>query len=105
MGVLKKILFYFIPMGVVVGVLMTVKSTGIVFHIAAAMAGAGILIFNTIKTRKEWRVPVIEIIFRSLYVVACISGVVAMFMQDGVVVSLIHKVSAEVAMMAVFLCS
>jgi hypothetical protein len=65
------------------------------------------LIAYTVLTKKEWKIPALEILMRAFYGVALITGIVIMNVHGIVVLALIHKVSAVLflAMLVVLLVS
>ena len=85
----------FAPVIFLVGVaLFLLKFTGMTAHIAISVAGIVILAVYTALTKKEWKIPALEIIMRALYAIALITGVVVMNVHGIVALSVIHKVSA-----------
>ena len=63
-------------------------------HIAISLVGVLILIAYTVLTKKEWKIPALEIAMRAFYGIALITGIVIMNVHGIVAVSVIHKVSA-----------
>jgi hypothetical protein len=65
------------------------------------------LIAYTVLTKKEWKIPALEILMRAFYGVALITGIVIMNVHGIVALALIHKVSAVLflAMLVVLLVS
>ena len=65
------------------------------------------LIAYTVLTKKEWKIPALEILMRAFYGVALIAGIVIMNVHGIVALALIHKVSAVLflAMLVVLLVS
>ena len=74
--------------------LFLLQATGIVAHIAISVAAAVALVVYTVLTKKEWKIPALEIVMRAMYGVALISGIVIMNVSDLVAVAIVHKVSA-----------
>ena len=82
------------------------KVTGMAAHIAVSVAGVVVLIAYTVLTRKNWKLPVLEIIMRVFYGIALISGIVIMNVHGIVALSIAHKASAVlfvVALVALFI--
>ena len=52
------------------------------------------LVLYAILTKKEWKLPTIEVIMRAFYGIALISGIVIRAVHGIIAVSIIHKVSA-----------
>ena len=89
----------FAPILLLVGVaLFLLRFTGISVHIAISIAGVIALVVYTVLTKKEWKIPALEIIMRACYGIALISGVVVMNVHGVAVLSVIHKVSAVLFM-------
>ena len=85
----------FTPVLLVVGVLLCLlKTTGMIAHIAVSVVGVLALITYTVLTKKEWKIPALEVIMRAFYGVALITGIVIMNVHGIAALSLIHKVSA-----------
>ena len=85
----------FAPIMVLVGAaLFLLGFTGMTAHIVISIVGVLVLAAYTVATKKDWRIPALEIIMRAFYGVALISGVVIMNIQGIVALAIIHKVSA-----------
>ena len=98
----------FAPVLLLVGVaLFLLRFTGMPVHIAISVVGALVLVAYTVLTKKEWKIPALEIIMRAFYGIALISGVVIMNVQGIVALAIIHKVSAVLflALVVVLLAS
>ena len=52
------------------------------------------LIAYTVLTKKEWKIPALEIIMRAFYGIALITGIVIMNVKDIIAITIIHKASA-----------
>ena len=76
-------------------------------HIVISVIGVLALIAYTVLTKKEWKIPALEILMRAFYGVALITGIVIMNVHGIVALALIHKVSAVLflAMLVVLLVS
>ena len=95
---MKKDLF-FAPILLLVGAaLFLLRFTGIPVHIAISVVGAIALVFYTVLTKKEWKIPALEIIMRACYGIALISGIVIMNVHGVIALSVIHKASAVLFM-------
>ena len=89
----------FTPIMLVIGVLLfLLRATGMTFHIIIAVIGVAALLVYTILTKKEWKIPALEIIMRAFYGIALITGIVIMNVHGIAVLSVIHKVSAALFM-------
>ena len=92
--VMKKDLI-FAPALLLVGVaLFLLRFTGMPVHIAISVVGALVLAAYTVLTKKEWKIPALEIIMRAFYGIALITGIVIMNVHGIVALAIIHKVSA-----------
>ena len=99
--VMKKDLI-FTPAMVLIGVLLfLLRVTGMTAHIAISVVGVLVLIAYTVLTKKEWRIPALEIIMRAFYGIALITGVVIMNVHGIAALAVIHKVSAALFMVLI----
>ncbi len=89
----------FAPIMLLIGVLLfLLRATGMTAHIAISVIGVLALIIYTVLTKKEWKIPALEIIMRAFYGIALITGIVIMNVHGIVALSVIHKVSAVLFM-------
>ena len=98
----------FTPAMLLIGVLLfLLRATGMTAHIAISVVGILVLIAYTVLTKKDWKIPALEIIMRAFYGVALITGIVILNVHGLVALALIHKVSAVLflAMLVVLLVS
>lgn len=85
----------FAPALLVVGILLfLLKTTGMTAHIVVSIIGILVLIAYTVLTKKDWKIPALEIIMRAFYGIAIITGIVIMNIQGIAALALIHKISA-----------
>ena len=85
----------FAPIMLLIGVLLfLLRATGMTAHIVISVIGVLALIAYTVLTKKEWKIPALEILMRAFYGVALITGIVIMNVHGIVALALIHKVSA-----------
>ena len=85
----------FAPIMLVIGVLLfLLKVTGMTAHIAVSVIGVLVLIVYAVLTKKEWKIPALEIAMRACYGLALISGVVIMNVAGVAVLAVLHKVLA-----------
>ena len=85
----------FAPVLLLVGVaLFLLRFTGMPVHITISAVGALVLVAYTVLTKKEWKIPALEIVMRAFYGIALISGIVIMNVHGIVALAIIHKVSA-----------
>ena len=95
---MKKDLIFAPIMFLVGAVLFLLRFTGMPVHIAISVVGVLVLIAYTVLTKKDWKIPALEIIMRAFYGIALISGIVIMNVQGIVAVAIVHKVSAVLFM-------
>ena len=87
--------FIFAPVLLVIGVLLfLLRKTGMNAHIAISVVGAVALIVYTVLTKKEWKIPALEILMRACYGVALISGIVLKIVHGIAALAIAHKVAA-----------
>ena len=85
----------FAPVMILIGVLLfLLKATGLTAHIIISVLGMIILAVYTVSTKKEWKIPALEISMRAFYGVALISGGVILKLSYIPAVAVAHKVSA-----------
>ena len=98
----------FAPALFVVGMLLfLLRATGMTAHIVVSVIGVLLLIAYTVLTKKEWKIPALEIIMRAFYGIALISGIVILNVHGIVALAVIHKASAVLflALLVVLLVS
>ena len=98
----------FAPIMLLIGVLLfLLRATGMPAHIVISVIGVLALIAYTVLTKKEWKIPALEILMRAFYGIALITGIVIMNVRGIVALAVIHKVSAALflAMLVVLLVS
>ena len=89
----------FAPIMLLIGVLLfLLRATGMTAHIAISVIGVLALIVFTVLTKKEWKIPALEILMRAFYGIALITGIVIMNVHGIVALAVIHKVSAALFM-------
>ena len=85
----------FAPAMLVIGILLfLLRATGMTAHIVVSVIGVLVLIAYAVLTRKEWKIPALEIIMRVFYGFALITGTVIMNVHGIVALAVVHKVSA-----------
>ena len=96
--VMKKDLI-FTPAILLIGVLLfLLRATGMTAHIAISVIGLLVLIAYAVLTKKNWKIPALEILMRAFYGIALITGIVIMNVHGIVALAVIHKVSAVLFM-------
>ena len=89
----------FTPAMLLIGVLLfLLRATGMRAHIAISVIGVLVLIAYTVLTKKDWKIPALEIVMRAFYGVALITGIVIMNVHGIAALSIIHKASAVLFM-------
>ena len=89
----------FAPIMLLIGVLLfLLRATGMTAHIVISVIGVLALIAYTVLTKKEWKIPALEILMRAFYGVALITGIVIINVHGIVALAVIHKVSAVLFM-------
>ena len=89
----------FAPVMLLVGVLLfLLKATGMTAHIAISVIGVLALIVYTVLTKKDWKIPALEILMRAFYGIALITGIVIMNVHGIALLTIIHKASAVLFM-------
>ena len=91
---MNKNRFFLISMIVVSALLFLLRMTGLTMHIAVSVLGLAIMIPITVMTRKEWKIPALEVIMRVMYLVAIVTGGVLMKVHGVAALGIVHKVSA-----------
>ena len=92
----------FAPIMLVIGAaLALLKFTGMPAHIAVSVVGILVLAVYTVMTKKDWKIPALEIIMRACYGIALITGPVIMKMEDIVAFKIAHKAGAVLYMVLI----
>ena len=86
--------FIFAPLLLAVAVVLCLlKVTGMTAHIIVSVVGVIVLVAYTVLTKKDWKIPALEIGARACYGVALISGIV-LKIKYLVALGVIHKIFA-----------
>ena len=89
----------FAPIMLIIGILLfLLRATGMTAHIAISVVGILVLAAYTAATKKNWKIPALEILMRAFYGIALITGVVIMNVHGVAVLAIIHKASAVLFM-------
>ena len=87
--------FIFAPVMLIIGVLLfLLRATGMTAHIAISVVGILVLGAYTAFTKKEWKIPALEILMRACYGIALITGIVIMNVHGIAALAIVHKASA-----------
>ena len=98
---MKKDLIFAPILSLIAVALFLLQFTGMTAHIVVSVVGGVALVAYTVLTKKEWKIPALEIIMRALYGVALITGVIIMNVHGIAALNVIHKVSAVLFLVAV----
>ena len=89
----------FTPIMLLIGVLLfLLRTTGMTAHIAISVIGLLVLIIYAVLTKKDWKIPALEIIMRVFYGIALVTGIVIMNIHGIAALAIIHKASAALFM-------
>ena len=91
---MKKNIIFSCLLVVIGALLCSFKQTKLTAHIVIAIVGVITLIVYTVLTKKEWKIPVLEIIMRVFYLLALITGIVTLNVEGIQAFAIIHKISA-----------
>ena len=95
---MKKDLIFTPAMLIIGALLFLLRATGMTAHIAISAIGVAVLVVYAVLTKKEWKLPALEVIMRAFYGIALITGIVIMNVHGIVALAIIHKVSAVLFM-------
>ena len=85
----------FTPAMLIIGVMLfLLRATGMTAHIAISLIGVIVLVAYAVLTKKDWKIPALEVIMRVFYGIALITGIVIMNVHGIAALSVIHKASA-----------
>ena len=89
----------FAPVLLAVGVLLfLLRATGMTAHIAISVVGVVALAVYTALSKKEWKIPALEIAMRACYGIALITGIIIKIVHGITVLAIIHKLGAVLFM-------
>ena len=95
---MKKDLFFAPALLVIGALLFMLRATGMTAHIAISVVGVLVLVAYAVMTKKEWKLPALEVIMRVFYGIALITGIVIMNIHGIIALSIAHKVCAVLFM-------
>ena len=95
---MKKDLIFAPAMLLVGALLFLLRATGMTVHIAVSVIGVLVFVVYAVLTKKEWKIPALEIIMRAFYGIALITGIVIMNVHGIAALAIIHKASAVLFM-------
>ena len=91
----------FTPILLIAGVLLgLLKVTGLTGHIVLSVIGVLALIVYSVLTKKEWKIPALEIGMRLSYGIALITGIVIMNVPGVAALAVVHKIFAALFLVA-----
>jgi hypothetical protein len=91
----------FSPILLIVGVLLfLLRTTGMTVHIAVSVVGLLALVVYAVLTKKDWRLPALEVGMRIFYGIALITGIVMMNVHGIDALAIVHRVSAALYLAA-----
>ena len=94
----------FAPLMLIIGALLfLLRATGMTAHIAISAVGVLVLVVYAVLTKKEWKIPALEVIMRVFYGIALITGIVIMNVHGIAALSIIHKASAVLFMASIII--
>ena len=94
----KDLIFSFIML--VIGVLLfMLRATGMTAHIIISLFGVVILVVYAIATKKEWKLPALEVLMRVFYGIALITGIVMMKVHGIAALAIVHKAGAALSVL------
>lgn len=83
----------FTPILILIGILLfLMKTTGLGAHITISIVGVLALGVYTSLTKKEWKIPALEVLMRLFYGIALIIGIVMMNVHGIAALALVHKI-------------
>lgn len=91
----------FAPAMLVIGVLLfLLRATGLTAHIVISFIGVLVLVVYAVLTKKDWKLPALEVIMRAFYGIALITGIVIMNVRGMAALAIIHRVCAALFVVA-----
>jgi hypothetical protein len=85
----------FAPIMLIIGVMLfMLRLVGMEAHMGIAVIGLFVLAVYTAFTRREWKIPALEIVMRACYGIALVMGAVMMKGNSAPALAIAHKVSA-----------
>ena len=85
----------FAPVLLAIGVgLFLLRWTGMTAHMILSVLGLLTLVVYAVATKKEWKLPALEILMRVCYGIALVTGIVIMKVHGIAAMSIIHKIGA-----------
>ena len=98
---MKKDLIFAPVLSLIAVVLFLLRFTGMAAHIAVSVIGAIVLAAYTVLTKKEWKIPALEVATRASYGVALITGIIITKVHGIKVLGIIHKMGAALFLVGI----
>ena len=87
--------FIFAPILLAIGIaLFLLRATGMTAQIIISVLGLATLVIYAVATKKQWKLPALEIIMRVCYGIALITGIVMMKVHGIAALAIVHKAGA-----------
>ena len=78
-----------------IGILLfLLRATGMTAHIIISVLGLVTLLVYAIATKKQWKLPALEVLMRVFYGIALITGIVMMKVHGIAALGIVHKAGA-----------
>ena len=74
--------------------LFLLRATGMTAHIIISVLGLVTLVVYAIATKKQWKLPALEVLMRVFYGIALITGIVMMKVHGIAALGIVHKAGA-----------
>ena len=85
----------FAPIMLAIGILLfLLRATGMTAHIIISVLGLVTLVIYAIATKKQWKIPALEVLMRVFYGIALITGIVMMKVHGIAALGIVHKAGA-----------
>ena len=68
--------------------------TGMTAHIIISVIGVAVLVAYSILSKKDWKIPALEIAVRACYGIALITGIIVLNVAGLALLAIIHKIFA-----------
>ena len=91
---MKKDMIFSPALLLIAVLLFLLRATGMTAHIIISVVGILVLIAYTAATKKEWKIPALEILMRVCYGIALITGIVLMKVHGIAALAVVHKAGA-----------
>ena len=93
---MKKEVIFAPAMLAIAILLFLLRATGMAVHILISVIGIFVLAVYTAATKKEWKIPALEIVMRVGYGIALITGPILLKLNGIPALGIVHRVGAAV---------